>query len=114
MRHRARQGSGKLPLSRCRRPLCGVPPRVCRYRDVQCPFARIHVEVVRWSVGLRDASLLHASERDRAFLGHLRAACVRAKMLREERKLERGRGGDVPPFSFGVRSVQSFYSLGYL
>ena len=104
----------KKPLPRCHLPLCGDLPLVCRCRDARYPFARIHVEVVRWSVGLRDASLLHASERDRAFLGHLRAACVRAKMLREERKLERGRGGDVPPFSFGVRSVQSFYSLGYL
>lgn len=31
-----------------------------------------------------------------------------------EGRLNRGEGDNVPPFSFGVRSVQSFYSLGYL
>ena len=83
----------KLPLPRCHRPLCGVPRLVCHYRAVRCPFARIHVEVVRWCVGWRDASLLHASEPVRAFLGHLRAVCALAETLDERGKARTGRRG---------------------
>ena len=103
----------KKPLPRCHLPLCGDLPLVCRCRDARYPFARIHVEVVRWSVGLRDASLLHVSEPVRAFLGRLRVACVLAGMRHERRKPRAGIDS-MPPFSFGARSVQSFYSLGYL
>lgn len=103
----------KIPFPRCHRPLCGVLPLVCRCRAVRCPFVRILVEVARWSVGLRDASLLHVSEPVRAFLGHLRVAYVLAKMLCERGKPRMGSRDDVPPFSFGVRSVRSFYSLDY-